>query len=915
MRGIDPLTWTLVSPLLDQVLDLPIDGRAPFLAELRAERPYLAYILENLLVSHDAAVATDFLEANALEPGEGLAGTRIGAYVLERPLGSGGMGTVWLARRDDGRFEGRAAVKLVNLAVLDRAGQARFRREGTALARLSHLHIARLLDAGVTPAGQPYLVLEYVEGVPIDRYADDRRLTIGERLHLFVQVADAVAHAHANLVVHRDLKPSNVLVDAHGDVKLLDFGIARLLADDVSTPAGAGELTRAAFTPAFAAPEQLMDQPVSVAVDVFALGTLLYLLLSGRHPADPYLGTPAVLVRTIVDVEPPAMSERASAPGEVVGTSGARIAEARQTTPARLRAALRGELDTIAAKALKKRPAERYPSADAMASDVRRYLRHEPISARADSVAYRLVKFIRRNRLIVTATLVTTMAVVAAAAGLWLQARQSAADRDFALQQLARAEAMNDMNTFLLSDAAPLGQAFSAGDLLRRAEDLLNRHPIEPPDAATVESLVSIGAQFQSQDEDANARRVLSRAFELAQKLPAPALTTRARAACALANTLARGDLADIGRARSLADDARGLLPAGRPFVLDRAYCERAAATVARLAGDGDADVAHAREAHRLLTDSGLGSALALLSVEMDLAEAYRSSGRTVEADAAYRAAFDRMRALGRDRTERAGTLLNDWGLLLMFLGRPLDAERAFAQAVEISRADASGASVSPMLLLNAARPVLELGREDDAIAMIDRAMDEAAKAGDEVVQTQALLLLAGAYRQRGDLDRATMLFDEAERRLRQRLPPGHGAFASLALQRGNIALARGRHAEALQLVSEALAQAEASSQGGDLVGAALLRRAQAQLAEGNPTAALADARRAADVERKRSAADQPSSRLGRTLVTLGEAEQAAGRTTDARATLQSAARHLEATLGADHRDTRRAHELLAALP
>lgn len=893
MRGIDTRTWTLVSPLLDQALDLPADGRAGFLAELRLSQPHAATLLEGLLASHDAAVASEFLETDAAGPRHSIAGTRVGAYVLERPLGSGGMGTVWLGRRDDGRFEGVAAVKLVNLAVLDRAGQARFRREGTALARLSHPNIARLLDAGVTEAGQPYLVLEYVDGVPIDSYADDHRLTIDERLVLFLQVADAVVHAHANLVVHRDIKPSNVLVDAQGQVKLLDFGVARLVSEDVTALPASSEVTGAALTPAFAAPEQLLGGPVSVAVDVFGLGTLLYLLLAGRHPADPFLENPAALIRAITEAEPAPMSVIA---------------------PARLRATLRGELDTIAARALAKLPAERYTSVEALATDVRRYLRHEPIAARAASPAYRLLKFVRRNRVAAGASMFAVTALATAAVALWLQARQSAADRDFALQQLARAEAINDMSTFLLSDAAPLGRPFTAGDLLGRAEDLLNRHPLDPPDAPTVESLVSIGAQFQSQDEDANARRVLTRAFELAGRLPAAAHATRARAGCALAGTLARGNLEDITRARTLVADSLALVPHGEPFVLDRVHCERMAATVARLAGDGDADVAHAREAHRLLIASGLGSALALLNAEMELAEAYRSSGRAVEADGAFRVAFDRMRALGRDRTERAGTLLNDWGLLLMFLGRPLDAERAFTEAVEISRTDASGASVSPMLLLNAARPVLELGREDEAIAMIDRAIAEARRDGDEVVQTQALLLLAGAYRQRGDLDRSAELFDEAEGRLRERLPPGHGAFASLALQRGNIALARGRHAEALRLISEALAQAEASSQGGDLVGAALLRRAQAELAMGEANAALADARRAVDAERQRSPADQLSSRLGRMYLTLGEAGQAAGQPTDARSALQTAVRHLEGTLGAGHRDTRRAREQLAAM-
>ncbi len=229
---MDKALWHALSPLLDQALDLPAAARAGFVESVRAQSPTLADALAALLADHERLLDTPLLDGDLsllIERPPALAGQRVGAYTLERPVGAGGMGAVWLARRSDGRFEGAVAVKLLNLAVLDRVGQARFRREGTLLARLSHPNIARLLDAGVTEAGQPYLVLEYVDGQRLDRHADARALTVQDRLALLLQVADAVAHAHANLVVHRDLKPSNILVDASGQVKLLDFGIATLV--------------------------------------------------------------------------------------------------------------------------------------------------------------------------------------------------------------------------------------------------------------------------------------------------------------------------------------------------------------------------------------------------------------------------------------------------------------------------------------------------------------------------------------------------------------------------------------------------------------------------------------------------------------------------------------------------------------
>src|SRR5215207_8011500 len=261
MALVDRDRWRALEPLLDQAFDLSAEEQATWLQELRSDSPELVAELSSFL-SGDSAADRDGFLAEPLEVT--LEGLELGAYTLERPLGHGGTGSVWLARRTDGRFEGQAAVKLLNLALVSAAGQERFRREGSVLARLTHPGIARLLDAGVGPGGQPYLVLEYVDGQRIDAFVRDRALTVDERIRLFLQVLAAVGHAHANLIVHRDLKPSNILVTADGSVKLLDFGIATLLDAEMTgerVPAAAED--GRALTPGFAAPEQVLGNAVT----------------------------------------------------------------------------------------------------------------------------------------------------------------------------------------------------------------------------------------------------------------------------------------------------------------------------------------------------------------------------------------------------------------------------------------------------------------------------------------------------------------------------------------------------------------------------------------------------------------------------------------------------------------------------
>ncbi len=444
-RVVDRSRWPALSPHLDALLDLAPAERAARLAELRAEDPDLADDLATLLASLDTLERDAFLEAPALPPAPALQGQAVGPYTIERELGEGGMGSVWLARRTDGRFDGQVAIKFLHAGLVPRADAERFAREGRILARLAHPHIARLLDAGMhTPAGpagrpgaaQPYLVLEYIDGLPIDQHCERHGLDLAARLRLFLDVLDAVAHAHNRLILHRDLKPSNILVTAAGEVKLLDFGIAKLLRDASSGDAAsaspdATELTRRAgraFTLQYAAPEQLQDGEVTTATDVYALGVLLYVLLGGSHPTAGPTSAPLDQMRATLDREPRRLSDTVLRRG---GPDTARLARA-----------LRGDLDTIVAKALKKVPGERYPNAEALAADLRRHLAHEPIAARRDSPAYVLAKFLRRHRAGVAASAVV---VVALAAGIGI----ALVEANEARRQQSQAEGLIE---FMLGD-------------------------------------------------------------------------------------------------------------------------------------------------------------------------------------------------------------------------------------------------------------------------------------------------------------------------------------------------------------------------------------------------------------------------------------------------------------------------------
>jgi serine/threonine protein kinase/Tol biopolymer transport system component len=416
--------WHEVSPYLDEALGMTDEERSLWLTSLRLRNSELAAQMEELIEEHRVLSEEGFLEECPIGlPGDlGLAGQTFGAYKLISQIGHGGMGSVWLAERNDGRFERRVAVKILNIALIGKAGEEQFKREGNILGRLAHPHIAQLLDAGVARGGQPYLVLEHVDGEHIDRYCDQRLLNVEARARLFLDVLEAISHAHVHLIVHRDIKPSNVLVTTEAQVKLLDFGIAKLLEEQGRVGAATLSHEGGWMTPEYAAPEQVTGGPVTTATDVYGLGVLLYALMTGQHPAGQGPHSAADLIKAIVDMDPRRLSHvvaRGSSEAGMV-TNAAR----RSTTPDQLRRLLHGDLETIAAKALKKNPQERYASVRDLADDLRRYLRHEPISARPDTIAYRAGKFVRRHRNSMIAALLVITALAGATTVTWLVSRR-----------------------------------------------------------------------------------------------------------------------------------------------------------------------------------------------------------------------------------------------------------------------------------------------------------------------------------------------------------------------------------------------------------------------------------------------------------------------------------------------------------
>jgi serine/threonine-protein kinase len=469
-------TWSAISHLLDQALDLPPPQQEGWLSDLRRREPVLASAVAQLLAAHAEAETADLLDRPpALEdptparstPGIG-PGSEVGPYRIERELGAGGMAQVWLAQRSDGTLTRDVALKLPRLSLLRMDLAERFARERDILARLEHPNIARLYDAGVTADGLPYLAMEYVEGRAITEYCDERRLDVRARLALFGQVLAAVQFAHARLVIHRDLKPSNILVNQAGDVRMLDFGIAKLLADDERAhETRLTQMSGRALTPDYASPEQVRGEPLTIATDVYSLGVVLFELLCGQRPYRLKLASAAQLEQAIVEAEP-------QRPSSAVDAAAA---QARGSEPRQLARALAGDLDTIVLKALAKAPAARYGTVAELDDDLQRYRDGRAVRARPPSRWYLARKFVGRHRAAIGgAAAALVMVATAASAAMW-QARQARLQAAVALREARHARAAME---FVL-------------DLLRAGR--VEQADPQTARKTTAEELVRVGAQ------------------------------------------------------------------------------------------------------------------------------------------------------------------------------------------------------------------------------------------------------------------------------------------------------------------------------------------------------------------------------------------------------------------------------------
>ncbi len=514
-----------IEEIFDEALDVPAERRAAWLEARCGNDPSLREEVELLLAAHETGSPLDQPAAAhlaALLPDTTRA-RRIGPYRVLRELGRGGMGVVYLAERDDGQYRRRVAVKVLRASQDADELHKRFIAERQILASLNHPGIAQLLDGGVSDGQLPYLVIEYVDGLPITEYCDRHRLDIPARLKLFREVCAAVCHAHQNLILHRDLKPGNVLVTGDGRVKLLDFGIAKLLNPSLS---GVEQpVTRTAFrlmTPAYASPEQMRGDTLTTRSDVYALGLLLYELLAGRPAHRITTDSPREVYEVVCERDPQRPSDAVTNGAlDADAPRASELAAARGTTPERLRRQLRGDLDAIVAMALRKEPGRRHATPELLAGDIGRYLDGLPVLAQRGSRWYRFEKFVRRHRGAVTFAVTSALLLVAAAGVALRLAAVATRERDraaAALTQTTRAlqesEAVTDLlvGLFEASDPAEGAQdSLTATDLLRRGVTRAERLDAEP--AAQARMLEALGRVYASRRDLELGANLLQRAM------------------------------------------------------------------------------------------------------------------------------------------------------------------------------------------------------------------------------------------------------------------------------------------------------------------------------------------------------------------------------------------------------------------
>jgi serine/threonine-protein kinase len=886
---LSPAVWARVSELFDQALDLPASALPAWLDEQERHDPAIGQALRQMLAAHQNQAAKDRLDhgpsLQALPPPDDpmplAPGMRIGPWRLLSPLGRGGMARVWLAARDDGAYQRDVALKLPLQLRLSNDAARRFERERDILARLEHPHIAHLYDANLADDALPWLAIERVQGMPIDAWCDQQKLDVAQRVQLFLQVLDAVHHAHANGVIHRDLKPSNILVTGQGQVQLLDFGIAALM-HDAQGPAMA-ELTQAgvrAMTPAYAAPEQFGGGAATTATDVYAAGLVLYGLLTGTHP-----------YRTLSDTA--AQKELAATQGALRPASQActpQAAEAMGLSPAALCKRLAGDIDTILLKALQPEPAQRWASVHALAEDLQRHLAGQPVLAQPPSLRYRCGKWVARHRTQVATAGVAAVLVLAGLGVAWWQALAAGEQRERALAAQAANEAGTSFVADLLNDALRSSKPFVAEAWLARAEHMARSSFAQQPDHLAM-VLAMVAQRASDWDGHERSRTLVREALGLARN---PDL--RDQLICSDAYAQAQlGELAPATqRLRALADSPKAL-PAARACALGH---------LAFMTGQGGqpaSAVALQQQALALADQAGHLAPHLRAAMVARLALFKSESGQGADSDQLFAQALSLLKSGGRERSQAAWGVRNEWAIALSSTGNTLAALPLTQLNLQFAAEDDAGSPLTLYSARNLGISLMTLGRYAQAGQVLDTQLVAATAAGGAVAEMQRAIecdrtLIA---LRTGQPEAATQAMARADQVPRRASAADKFYDQGCQAARAELHLVRGQPAQTLAIVLPWLAPGTRISP--VLEGSARRLAALAYLALGQPAEALAQAERALALARQLQA-DRPHSwRTGGALTVVALAQSALGQTAAARPAFEQAIVHLKATIDAGH--------------
>jgi serine/threonine protein kinase/tetratricopeptide (TPR) repeat protein len=885
----------------ERALDLEGQAREALIRQLEAEAPDLAIELRQLLALTDEGcdrlVPRDpggarwqaLFESTPVRTTEPSLASEIGVWRPLRLIGRGGMGTVHLAERFEGGFRQQGALKLLHGDVDSDDFLQRFAQERQILASLNHPGIARLLDGGRDDRGRPYLVMEYIEGEPLDRYCDARRLDIAQRIGLFVQVANAIAHAHRNLIAHRDLKPTNILVTEDGTVKLLDFGIAKVLSDDA---VGTQPLTRTAmrmFTPEYATPEQVLGETAAAAADIYQLGLLLYELLTG-HRAQRVQGlTQRALEEAICRTLPITPSAR-------IGAEDGALCALRDTTPAALRRQLRGDLDNIVLMALRKEPERRYASASDLADDLDRWRRALPIRARPDTFRYITGKFVRRHALIVGASTTIALLLVGYAITATLQSRALAQERDRARAEAVKAQQVKALVLQLFEGADPEangGAHMSARELLDRGWMTIEPELQGQPDVQA-EVLDTVGEAYRKLGEYKRAQALLDQSLRIARALPSSPAGTTALARALRSRGRLHSDAGDAANAERLLLEALALQRATKPQpVLD--ITETLSSLGHAAFANGDYATAETRFSESLgIRRELLGSDHALFAANLanlgnvrqqqarypqardlhaqalaiyrkrlppthphvagglsNLAKARFSLGDSAEAERLYREALALLQEAFGESHPNVAMVKNNLANVLLNRRDLVGARTLLEDALRIR--EAALGPRHPMVALNM-NDLGKLAFDNDDLASAERWYRQAldAYAPDHHWRSATVFNLAFAHEKKGELAAAERGYREAFEAQRREYGPEHDRAGMCLLRLGVVLHKQGRLDEAEASLRQAMEIMRKRMEAGHPRRAlASLSLGQLLLDRGQPDAAAPLIREALSIRRK----------------------------------------------------------------